>query len=105
MSKIYRGFKVAEEMAGKEENKTAAREVARRLKAERKSIVELVAQLRQARLAAGVSLGDLAERTGMSKPSLSRLENSAAPNPTVVTLLRYARALGVELSFEVLERT
>jgi ribosome-binding protein aMBF1 (putative translation factor) len=92
---------VAEEMSGKEENKAAARAVARRLRVERKVVAELVAQLRETREKAGVSLGELAERTGMSKPSLSRLENSDAPNPTIITLLRYAQALGVKLDWMI----
>ncbi len=90
---------MAEEMAAKDENVAAARAVAKRLKDERKPIAEVVAQLRTAREKAGVSLNELETRTGISKSSLSRLENSAAPNPTLRTLQRYADAIGITLKF------
>ena len=53
--------------------------------------------LRQRREQAGLSLADVAERSGIDKASLSRLENGWYPNPTVNTLARYARALGKRL--------
>ena len=81
---------VAEEMAGKDDNISAARSVAKKLKAERKAIAELVAQLRDRREKSDVSLNELAARTGIQKSALSRLENSTAPNRTLVTLQRYA---------------
>jgi len=90
---------VAEEMSGRNENVAAAREVARRLKAERQGIVDLVRHLRAAREQAGISLSELERRSGILKPSLSRLENSSGPNPTVLTLLRYAQALGMSIEF------
>jgi DNA-binding XRE family transcriptional regulator len=92
---------VAEEAAGKEENIAAARSVAKKLKAERKAIAELVAQLRDRRVKAGVSLNELAARTGIQKSALSRLENSAAPNPTMVTLQRYAKAMKISIEYVV----
>ncbi len=92
---------VAEEMAGKDENISAARSVAKKLKAERKAIAELVAQLRDRREKSGVSLNELAGRTGIQKSALSRLENSAAPNPTMVTLQRYAAAIDVSIEYRV----
>jgi transcriptional regulator with XRE-family HTH domain len=47
-------------------------------------------------------LSDIEERTGIGRSALSRLENETEPNPTVVTLTRYAEALGKKLvvSFE-----
>ena len=53
--------------------------------------------LRRHREQAGLSLGDVAERSGIDKASLSRLENGWYPNPTVNTLARYARAIGKRL--------
>ena len=92
---------VAEEMAARDENIAAARGIAKRLKAERKVIAELVVRLRQAREKAGVSLNEMEARTGMQKSSLSRLENSAAPNPTLLTLHRYAAAIGMAISHQL----
>jgi len=44
-----------------------------------------------------LSLSDVEEKTGIGRSALSRLENETEPNPTVVTLIRYAEALGKEL--------
>ena len=57
--------------------------------------------LRRHREQAGLSLGDVAERSGIDKASLSRLENGWYPNPTVSTLARYARAIGKRLTLEL----
>jgi DNA-binding XRE family transcriptional regulator len=57
--------------------------------------------LRRHREQAGLSLGDVAERSGIDKASLSRLENGWYPNPTVNTLARYARAIGKRLALEL----
>ena len=90
---------VAEEMADKTENVAAGRETAKRLKAERKVIADLVARLRAAREKAGVSLNELEARSGIQKSSLSRMENCVAPNPTLLTLHRYAAAIGLSVEY------
>ena len=53
-----------------------------------------IAQLKQAREAAGLTLGDVAEETGLSVEYLSRLETGAQTNPTWKTLGSYAVAVG-----------
>jgi DNA-binding XRE family transcriptional regulator len=53
--------------------------------------------LKKAREAAGLSLADVAERSGIDKAALSRLENGVHDNPTVDTLMRYAAAVGKKL--------
>jgi DNA-binding XRE family transcriptional regulator len=60
--------------------------------------------LKQAREAAGLSLADVAERSGIDKAALSRLENGATENPTVETLMRYATAVGKELTWSLRDR-
>jgi ribosome-binding protein aMBF1 (putative translation factor) len=69
------------------------------------AVMRLVKELRAAREAAGLSLADLAGRTGMDKAFLSRLETGKQGNPTIDTLARYAHALGkrVELTVRDLE--
>jgi len=69
------------------------------------AVMALVKALRAAREAAGLSLADLAKRTGMDKAFLSRLETGKQGNPTIDTLARYAHALGkrVELAVRDLE--
>jgi DNA-binding XRE family transcriptional regulator len=57
--------------------------------------------LRQRREQAGLSLNDVAERSGIDKASLSRLENGWYPNPTLNTLARYARGIGKRLVLDL----
>jgi DNA-binding XRE family transcriptional regulator len=54
-------------------------------------------EMKKAREEAGISLTDIAEKSGIDKAALSRLENGVTENPTVVTLARYAAALGKRL--------
>jgi transcriptional regulator with XRE-family HTH domain len=58
------------------------------------SLRQAVFALKKAREAAGLSLADVAERSGIDKAALSRIETGQHPNPTVSTLGRYAHALG-----------
>lgn len=58
---------------------------------------QLLQELKKAREAAGLSLADVQERSGMDKATLSRLENGHTDNPTLETLLRYAKAVGKRL--------
>jgi DNA-binding phage protein len=58
---------------------------------------DLLKQLKAAREAKGLSLSDLTERTGMDRSALSKLEIGQRGNPTVETLVRYARAVGKRL--------
>jgi DNA-binding Xre family transcriptional regulator len=58
------------------------------------AVRQLLREMRQERERQGLSLADLAERTGMDKAALSRLETGRQANPTVDTLLRYASAIG-----------
>jgi transcriptional regulator with XRE-family HTH domain len=52
--------------------------------------------LRQARISAGLTQRSLAERLGVSQPTLARLESVRA-NPKIDTLRRAIRATGHEL--------
>lgn len=54
-----------------------------------------LAFLREARERAGLSLDEVAERMGVDKSNLAKLEK--AGNPTIDTLERYAAALGQRL--------
>ncbi len=55
---------------------------------------KLCAQLKAAREAKGLSLADVTELTGMDRSALSKLETGQRVNPTVETLVRYAKAVG-----------
>lgn len=62
-----------------------------------------VAALRSRRESLGLSLADVEAKSGLKRSALSRLENSEDSNPTLLTLHRYAAAVGVSLSTVVNE--
>ena len=62
-----------------------------------------VLRLKELREQAGLSLADVAERTGIDRAAICRLENGQHQNPTIGTLNRYADALGKRLSFQVVD--
>lgn len=61
------------------------------------------AALRALREQQGLSITDLAERTGMDRAMISRLENGQLDNPTITTMSRYARALGKRVVVSLVE--
>lgn len=67
------------------------------------SFRRLILAMRQERERLGLSLSDVADRAGIDKAALSRLENGQQLNPTVNTLSRYAHALGKSLAWEMVE--
>ncbi len=64
-------------------------------------LLTMLARLKKYREAHGLSLTDVAERSGMDRSAVSRLENGQYVNPTVDTLYRYGRAVGAEIGFSV----
>jgi ribosome-binding protein aMBF1 (putative translation factor) len=50
--------------------------------------------LKREREQCGLSIADVAERSGLDRAVVSRLENGKQDNPTVATLMRYAAAVG-----------
>jgi DNA-binding XRE family transcriptional regulator len=69
------------------------------------SIRLAVSELKKAREAAGLSLADVAEKSGIDKSALSKIETGQHPNPTVSTLCRYAHALGKRWSWILTDDT
>jgi transcriptional regulator with XRE-family HTH domain len=57
--------------------------------------------LKETRASQKLSLADLAERTGIDRSAISRLENGLTENPTVATLERLARSVGKRLRIEL----
>ena len=57
-----------------------------------------IATLKQEREHRGMTLAEAAERSGLDKGMLSRLENGKILNPTVNTLWRYAEAVGMKMN-------
>ncbi|MGH7140722.1 MAG: helix-turn-helix domain-containing protein [Pirellulales bacterium] len=64
---------------------------------------DALAALKKHREAAGISLSLLAERTGIDRAALSRLETGTHDNPTIHTLQRYAFGLGKQLVVQVVD--
>ena len=62
-------------------------------------LIEALAGLRREREQQGLSLTDMAERTGIDRATISKLETGKIANPTVGTLRTYARALGRRLAW------
>jgi DNA-binding phage protein len=58
----------------------------------------LVGELRKAREAQGKSLIAMQRATGIDRAALSRIETGENGNPTVTTLMRYARAVGRKIN-------
>jgi DNA-binding XRE family transcriptional regulator len=56
-----------------------------------------LAGLRAMRERRGLTLDQVAERSGIDQPALSRLETGKQPNPTLATIARYAEAIGMEV--------
>ena len=67
------------------------------------SLEHVMQALKQERERQGLSLADMKERTGIDRAALSRLESGQHPNPTIMTLMRYAQALGKTIDVIVSE--
>jgi transcriptional regulator with XRE-family HTH domain len=65
------------------------------------SLLSALAELKRHRDEQGLSLADVAERSGLDRAQLSRLESGKILNPTMATLWRYADAIGAQVSLAV----
>ena len=61
----------------------------------------MIAALRAERERQGLSLADIAERTGMDRAAIHKLEIGLNSNPTYATLTRYATALGTRIEWHL----
>lgn len=62
-------------------------------------------RLRPLREAAGLSLSDMATRTGMDRAAIQKLESGVHANPTISTINRYLHALGKRLVVSIVDET
>ena len=59
--------------------------------------------LRAARMAAGMSLAEVAERAGMTKQAVLRIELGVNSNTKIDTLLRISNAVGKSIKIELVD--
>lgn len=103
--RIYRDFTPSEKarwekaVAETEAEKDEILQKGRAVLAARRTALQMLNQLKAERERRGLSLADMMRLTGMTRESISRLENDPSPNPTMLTFARYAEALGLELHF------
>lgn len=64
---------------------------------------QVMQELKAKRQDKGLSLSDISSRCQIDKARLSRLENDPDANPTIETLGRIAKAIGVELKIMVVD--
>ena len=64
-------------------------------------LLKMLAALKRQREGRGLSLADVAAKSGMDRAAVSRLENGVYLNPTLDTIYRYAAAVGAEIGFTV----
>ena len=65
------------------------------------AFLEFIRSLRKARESAGLTLDEVASRSGIDKAQLSRLENGKVHDPRRSTLSRYALAIGKRLALSL----
>ena len=65
---------------------------------------DLIAALRAERERQGLSLADVAGRSGMDRAAIHKLEIGLNKNPTAETLSRYAEALGKRIGWAMTDR-
>ncbi|MFO7902025.1 MAG: helix-turn-helix domain-containing protein [Planctomycetota bacterium] len=73
----------------------------RALDISRAQVRHMVDALRAERERLGLSLADVEARSGLKRSALSRLENDPTANPTLLTLQRYASAIGMRVVAEL----
>jgi type I restriction enzyme M protein len=73
--------------------------------ARQKVISQIMSGVDRSRIDSEKNFADVAERTGIDRAAICRLENGQHQNPTIGTLNRYADALGKRLSIQVVDVT
>lgn len=62
---------------------------------------KLIKQIKATRISKGITLDELSEKSGVSKKHISNIENLKS-NPTIETLVKLAKPLGLEISVGLL---
>lgn len=69
------------------------------------AVRKLIAELRAARKKLGLTQREVGTITGAGNDVINRLEIGKAPNPTILTLFRFADAVGMDLTLQLSTRT
>lgn len=94
--------KLAEKIDREEKNEIVA--IGREAFARHERLLHTVTELKAERERLGLTLEEVGRRSGIGKANLSRLENAKDPNPTIATLMRYAKALGKDILITLSDR-
>ena len=62
----------------------------------------LISELLNARLSAGLTQANVAERMETKAPAIARLESGGKNSPSIDTLRKYARAVGCKLEVRLI---
>ena len=84
-------------------NKARGQHVFTELDERQLEFADVITALKEAREHRGMSLQDVCDKTGITRASLSLMENGHG-NPTMTTLRRVAEAIGVEILVTVKSR-
>ncbi len=71
---------------------------------QRKTRLEVIAKYKECRKSQGITQVELARRTGISQPNITRFE-SGNYNPSLDMMVRIAAALGMSLDINFAERS
>jgi len=88
--------RIHDELPADMEVRAETKRIQSELNERRCEFADVVTALKDAREARGLSLQDVCDKTGITRASLSLLENGKG-NPTMTTLRRVAQAIGVEI--------
>ena len=66
-------------------------------------LAQVVDRLREAREEQGLSLADVRDRSGLQRSAVCRLENDMGANPTLSTMMRFARAVGKRIVIKLID--
>ncbi len=91
----------AETEANREQILAEGRLRKRALELSREQVHRTLATLKAKRESLGMSLVDVEQKSGLKPSAISRLENDPEANPTLLTLQRYASAVGMLVVTEV----
>jgi len=93
---------LAEVAAEKDALIAEGRKLIKPIRAQRKQLADVFIALRTAREQSGLTLTEFAERSGIARETIYRLEQQIHANPTIETIQRYASALDLSVNVSLI---